>query len=174
MISLPCFSLLASLISSGVVSFCLFLPPLSSFIHFRTSLCWWRSSKPVTTSCVGPGHLESTLTASFVCPWHMVSSCLSSSQRLLQGHSFEIVRWCWKCLNGLCDWTQSRPLHKLLLFGWWRDLLLLLHPRQSWYVSSLCLLILLWINLAWPASFFYHLSTGAGFRFHQESSQECC
>lgn len=38
---------------------------------------------------------------------------------LFQGHSLETVRCCWDHVDGICDWTKLRPLHKLSTCGEW-------------------------------------------------------
>lgn len=86
---------------------------------------WGRSSKrhdhrltrDVTTDW--PGGWTRALGGSSPLPlsFDVGSAVLSRSQRLLQGHSLEIMIWCWEHLHDACDWTQWRPLYQLLRFG---------------------------------------------------------
>ena len=42
----------------------------------------------------------------------------SPLSEVVQWHSLEIVMWYCDHLDGICDWTQLRPLYKFLRFGW--------------------------------------------------------
>lgn len=50
------------------------------------------------------------------CPWNMCATCPLCSQRLPQGHKLEMEMWYWDPLNSIHNWSQLRPLYKLLGF----------------------------------------------------------
>lgn len=69
---------------------------------------------------------------------------------------------CWDHLDRICDWTQLKPLHKLLRF-WWaelKDLLILRMPMTRFYVNFL-------------SYYTYHLSVWSGLAFFYFSCPPC-
>lgn len=63
----------------------------------------------------GPRHLEAP--PSLSSPWNVGVPCLSCSQRLLQRLGPEMAMWGWEHHMGTHNWTQLRPLYKLLRGG---------------------------------------------------------
>ena len=57
----------------------------------------------------------------------------SHSESHFQGHSLERIM-CWDHLDGIHEWTQLRPLYKLLV-TWCGDLLIL-WPPKTYFVSK--------------------------------------
>ena len=91
----------------------------------------WSSTDP----WAGPGHSE--VPHPFHCPCNMGSTWLSHFQKLLQGHSLEIVM-CWKLLHGICDCNQLRPLQAFKI--WCAGVGIhpsCCHSRHASYASSL-------------------------------------
>lgn len=63
----------------------------------------------------------------------------SPSQKLPQGSNHETLMWWWDYQDWVRDWTQLRPLYKLLTY-WWAGAEICLScgcPRQALWVSSL-------------------------------------
>ena len=89
------------------------------------------------------------------------------SQSHGQGCSLERTTTCWDHLDGICYWTQLKPLHSLKGFDeWmWRFTGLWL-PRTSFVNKFLCLLSLPATHLEWSAFFitiFLHPVSGSHF-----------
>ena len=47
----------------------------------------------------------------------------------------EIVIFCWDHLDGICNWTQLKPLHKILRF-WWVDVEIMGLPIKISHVKA--------------------------------------
>ena len=63
-------------------------------------------------------------------PWNVYLTCLLWSQKLPHRYSLEVAIWCFEPTDDICDWTQLRPLFKLLgLAGMYRDSLGLWLPK---------------------------------------------
>ena len=63
-------------------------------------------------------------------PWNVYLICLLWSQKLPHRYSLEVAIWCFEPTDDICDWTQLRPLFKLLgLAGMYRDSLGLWLPK---------------------------------------------
>lgn len=100
---------------------------------------WWRSSlrgcDRWLTLELDPGNWK-FLT---FCPSLECTSCpRSHSHSRFQGHSLEKAICCWGHPDGICDWTQLRPLYKFLRI--WQagvEISSRGHPRQASSVNSL-------------------------------------
>lgn len=55
-----------------------------------------------------PGQLEAPYPSSVLEIWFLVD--FPSRRGYFKGHSFEMMMWCWKCLDGIHDWIQLRHL----------------------------------------------------------------
>lgn len=86
-----------------------------------------------------------------LCPWNVGSTCFPLPE-LPEGHSLEIMIWCWDHLDCTCDWTQLRPLHKLLGSWWASANIYCLAAAQEKPCMQVSLLIKP-ANLEWPPSF---------------------
>lgn len=112
------------------------------------------------------------------CPWNMCATCLLCSQRLPQGHKLEMEMWYWDPLDSIHNWSQLRPLYKLLGFrGECVNLFVLrTDPRDK-----PCKIPLFILTATYWSEVPYHflpslsvLCTGAGFRWYLGSSWAGC
>lgn len=108
-----------------------FMLSAHSFAHSSHLMSCWREpprkcdisgtvSWAVGGPCLRPG------------AWPVCSTCHPCSQKLPQRYSLEIEMWCWGLLDWVHDWTQLRPLHKLLRCRWEGvEILLSLSPSKT-------------------------------------------
>ena len=123
---------------------------------------------PTVDPEVRPGQLEAH--HPLPCPWNVPSAHCSHSGNRFQGSSLGRVMCCWGSLVGIHDWTQLRPLCKLLftiLGGEWRDWLIFWPPKTNLVCRFTCLLKLPPTNLSsLPLVSPCPLYTGINFIFH--------
>lgn len=100
------------------------------------------------------GSWQSEVPHPLPCPWNVASAFFPCSPRLPQGHSLEILMWCWDRLDGICEPIQLRVLYKLLSFGRQVQRSTVFVPLKTSLVYKFpCLLNLPPTNLEWTASF---------------------